>query len=61
MPDIMTQVDRLQELSSLLLQMIQEYDMKKFWKLDRKFQDLKMLHKLEDELNEANEQHHTTF
>ena len=48
---IMTQVDRLKELSELHLQMAQEPDIHKFFELDKKFQDLITLYKLEDELN----------
>jgi hypothetical protein len=51
MPDLMTQLDRVHELSEILLAMTREYDMKKFWALDRKFRDLKAIFKLEDELN----------
>lgn len=48
---IMTQVDRLNELCKLHLQMCQEPDIKKFFELDKKFQEIVALNKLEDELN----------
>ena len=51
MPDIITQVDRISELSSLLLEMTNVRDMKKFWELDRKFNELMALNKLEDDPN----------
>lgn len=51
MTSIMTRIDRGLELSTLLLEMCKEYDMKKFWELQAKFDNLVMLNKLEDELN----------
>ena len=51
MPDIMTVLDRLTELSRLLLEMSQEKDNKKFWELTKRFDEVKAIHKLEDELN----------
>ena len=53
MPDIVTQMDRLEELSKLLLEMSREFDNKKFRELDTKFGDLQALYKLEDELNKG--------
>jgi hypothetical protein len=47
----MTQIDRINELSRLLLQMCQEYDMNKFFELQRKFDDILTLNSLEDEIN----------
>ena len=51
MPDILTLVNRIQEQSKLLLQMCREYDMRKFWELERKFQELNEIYRLEDKLN----------
>lgn len=51
MPSIMTQVDRIVELSRLLHQMCSEYDYKKFCKLQEKWDDLVAIYRLEDELN----------
>jgi len=53
-PGILVQVDRINELSKILLEMTKEHDNKKFWELDRKFKELKAIHTLEDELNEKN-------
>lgn len=48
---IMTQLNRLQELSILLLAMTKEYDIKKFFELDHRFQEIVAMNKLEDEVN----------
>ena len=45
------QMDRLGELGALMEQMLNEYDYKKFFALDRQFQERLALYKLEDELN----------
>jgi hypothetical protein len=51
MTDIWTRLERVHELSVRLLEMCNESDMKRFFELDRKFQDFVMLNKLEDEIN----------
>jgi hypothetical protein len=51
MTDILTHLDRLQELSELMLAMCKEYDMQKFFELDKKFKDTVAINKLEDEVN----------
>ena len=53
MPDIVTMMSRLEELNELLLDMSREYNIKKFYELDRKFSELQAIHKLEDELNKG--------
>ena len=55
MSDMIIQVDRLNELAKLHLQMAQEYDMKKFWELAKRFDDIVALNKLEDALNKENQ------
>jgi hypothetical protein len=52
MPDISTQLERLEELSKLLLEMSKEYNMVKFSELDRKFSALQAIYRLEDEVNQ---------
>jgi len=51
MPDIITQLDRISELSKLLLQMNRETDDKKFWQLQQRWNDIVAMNRLEDELN----------
>lgn len=54
MADIMTLIERTQELSGLLLKMCQELnnlDDKKFWDLQQEFDSLIAINKLEDEIN----------
>jgi len=48
---LMVQMDRLSELGDLMTKMIDEYDYKKFYELDRQFREKLALYKLEDELN----------
>lgn len=48
---IMVQMDRLGELGELMSKMLNEYDYKKFFELDRQFKGKLALYKLEDELN----------
>jgi len=51
---LMIQIDRLGELGSILGQMIEADkvgDNKRFWELDRQFQEAREVHKLEDEIN----------
>ena len=52
MPDIMTQLDRIKELSEILSQMSPDLPNNKFWKLSQKFDDLREIHRLEDEIND---------
>ena len=56
MPDIATRIDRLHELSSLLLQMTQSHihnNNDTFWKLNQEFKDLTTIYQLEDEIQEG--------
>lgn len=47
----MVQMDRAIELIHLLEEMKCETNNKRFWELDRRFQEIVELNKLEDELN----------
>ena len=51
MLDIMIRVDRLNELSRLLLEMCQEINAKKFYDLENKYRDTLNIYQLEDDLN----------
>ena len=50
---LIVQMDRLSELGELMKKMVDEYDMKKFFDLDRQFRERLALYKLEDEINHA--------
>ena len=51
MPDIITQIDRLKTLSELLVEMCKEYNMEKFYELNRRFKERVAVDRLEDEIN----------
>lgn len=56
-PDITTQVDRLDKLAGLLAEMLEEMTPlpnKRFWDLDKKFDEEMMLQDLEDMVNKEN-------
>ena len=50
---LLVQINRFAELCKLLEQMNKEYDMKKFFELDRRFKDIMAINKLEDEINDT--------
>ena len=52
MADIMTQVNRINEMSELLLEMFKEfYNTKRYRELSDRFDDLVAINRLEDEIN----------
>jgi hypothetical protein len=51
---IVVKLDRLVEMGKLLEEMRTTHEHDRFWALDRRFEELKMLYKLEDEINATN-------
>jgi hypothetical protein len=53
MDDLTYQLDRLSEMSGLLVQMCEALHTDKFWELDKQFNNLIDIYNLEDSINKA--------